>query len=72
VTEVTAASVADNFHAPHAVAQIDMLPDAFGRCWSVKAGPPAVAFEFGSGIEEMRSAPHADVDPVFVVQPEFA
>lgn len=71
VAKVPATSPTNHFHAPHAMAEVQGRGHgcAVGRL--EEAWPTAVAFEFGSRIEQWRPTSHADVHAVFVVEPEF-
>ena len=72
MAKVAPARIAHDFHASHAVAHVEVGSHARGGGGLVKAGPAAVAFEFGPGVKQLGATPHADVHAIFVVEPKLA
>lgn len=72
MSEVCAASAAEDFGALHAVGSVVSFGDGLWGDGLVVAGPSAAGFVFGVGIEEVLLAGDALVGAVFFVVVEFA
>src|ERR1700736_5013404 len=61
MAEVSAAARAAHLGARDDHLEVTMLVDDLGTCGCVEAGPPAAAVVLGAGVEELGSAPGAEI-----------